>query len=274
MPDTNPMPEPSTIPRPSRRPISTGSLDQVAQSPAREHRIHIVMQGKGGVGKTLIASMLGQYYAETGRPVTCYDTDPVNDSLSAIVALRARRVALLEDDHINAREIDGLIEAWVADAGDAVVDNGAASFVPFSGYLIENDIAGLLAAHGAGMVIHVALTGGGSAMHTLRGLEAIIEGYPPSVRVVVWLNEFFGAVEVKGVGVEDTKLYQDNRDRILGIVRLPRLNQHTFGHDVRVMLERRLTFAEAIESPEFMLVSKQRLTMTRRSIFGQLATFL
>jgi CO dehydrogenase nickel-insertion accessory protein CooC1 len=38
--------------------------------------IHLSLQGKGGVGKSLIASILAQYFVENGHKVECVDTDP------------------------------------------------------------------------------------------------------------------------------------------------------------------------------------------------------
>ncbi len=40
--------------------------------------IHLTLQGKGGVGKRLVASVLAQYLREKGKEVRCIDTDPVN----------------------------------------------------------------------------------------------------------------------------------------------------------------------------------------------------
>ncbi|MGX9935346.1 nucleotide-binding protein [Advenella kashmirensis] len=43
--------------------------------------VHFVMQGKGGAGKTFTASILAQYLAQkTGKPIHCFDTDPINKS--------------------------------------------------------------------------------------------------------------------------------------------------------------------------------------------------
>ncbi len=44
--------------------------------------IHLSLQGKGGVGKSLVASILAQYFLHTGRDLCCIDTDPVNQTLS------------------------------------------------------------------------------------------------------------------------------------------------------------------------------------------------
>ena len=46
--------------------------------------IHVSLQGKGGVGKSLIASVLAQYFITQGHRVQCIDTDPVNHTLSRL----------------------------------------------------------------------------------------------------------------------------------------------------------------------------------------------
>jgi CO dehydrogenase nickel-insertion accessory protein CooC1 len=40
------------------------------------------LQGKGGVGKSLVAAILSQYLASRGQDVHGIDTDPVNHTLS------------------------------------------------------------------------------------------------------------------------------------------------------------------------------------------------
>lgn len=41
-------------------------------------KIHMVLQGKGGVGKSFIASTLAQHKLAKGKKLLCIDTDPVN----------------------------------------------------------------------------------------------------------------------------------------------------------------------------------------------------
>ena len=74
-----------------------------------------------------------------------------------------------------------------------------------------------------------------------------------------------------GADFETTPLYQKHKGRVLGIVRLARLHQSTFGANVADMLARGLTFAEADASPDFFVVAKQRLRQVKRPIFDQLA---
>jgi len=40
--------------------------------------IHIALQGKGGVGKSLVSAILSQYLSSKGQDVLAIDADPVN----------------------------------------------------------------------------------------------------------------------------------------------------------------------------------------------------
>ena len=45
--------------------------------------VHLSLQGKGGVGKSLVASLLAQYFRDRkGMSVRCIDADPVNQTLA------------------------------------------------------------------------------------------------------------------------------------------------------------------------------------------------
>ena len=46
-------------------------------------KVHFILQGKGGVGKSFVAALLAQHYQANGRgAVVCVDTDPVNATFS------------------------------------------------------------------------------------------------------------------------------------------------------------------------------------------------
>lgn len=235
-------------------------------------RLHFVLQGKGGVGKTYVASLLAQFYRERGEPVAALDTDPVNSSFASIPALQAQHVTLLDGDKINVDAIDELVERLLTEDTHFVVDSGAASFVPLSRYPIEHDIAALIADAGKTMVVHTIVTGGSAMLDTGKGLLSVLEAFPQSVEMIVWLNEFFGQIVMpNGQGFEDTPIYTENRNRIAGVVRLDRLNPDTYGRNLADMLARRLTFAEADQSPDFRIVARQRLRQVWRPIKEQLA---
>jgi CO dehydrogenase nickel-insertion accessory protein CooC1 len=72
--------------------------------------IHMVLQGKGGVGKSFIAATLAQYKASKGQNPLCVDTDPINSTFHGYKALNVRRLQIMDGDEINSRNFDGLVE--------------------------------------------------------------------------------------------------------------------------------------------------------------------
>lgn len=239
---------------------------------AMKRKVNLVLQGKGGVGKSWVSSCLVQYFQEAGEPVAALDTDPVNATLSNIKSLNAVHIPVLEDNAINERRFDGIIERVLTEDTHFVIDNGASTFLPLSNYLLESPVFDMLAEAGRELVIHTIVTGGQAFMDTAFGFNDLAREMPKSVGFVVWLNEFFGPVQSEdGTPFEATRAYVEHKDRITGIVRLPRQSSATFGEDLAAMLRHKLTFKEAVSSPEFSLMARQRLVMIRRGIFTQIA---
>ncbi|MGE5516699.1 MAG: conjugal transfer protein TraL [Bacteroidota bacterium] len=236
--------------------------------------VHMTLQGKGGIGKSLIASFIAQYVQEGERPLLAIDTDPVNATLAGFQRLKARRLELLRDGQVDAAAFDDMVEMILDHDGDVVVDNGASSFLPLSNYLLENPALTTLEAHGRRVLIHSVITGGSAMMETMDGFRQVAQALPPNVGIVVWLNEYFGPIEASGQTFRDSKTFQEAKERIRGLVVLPRRTPETFGRDLREMSERRQTFAESIADGAFRLMAKQRLTMMRREVFEQIASVL
>jgi hypothetical protein len=276
MPDTNPAPalSASTETR-SKTTRAASSGDQAATQRADVPRsAHFILQGKGGVGKSLVASLVAQYLADQGRLEGCFDTDPVNGSLQTIPALKAKAVELLAGDQLNVKGVDRLVESIVSAKSDIVVDNGAASFLPLSRYLVENDIPTVLSEHGASMVLHTVVTGGGNGLDTLKGLDALVGHFVPGAAIVVWVNEFFGPARFDGTDFEDTNVYKEHASKLRGMVYLRKLDPVMFAPNLAAMLERHMTFAEAAASDDFMLMEKSRLFRVKTDIWKQLETVL
>ena len=68
--------------------------------------VHLSLQGKGGVGKSLVASLLAQYFLSRGQPVRCIDTDPVNQTLSQYRGLTVEHIKLLREGGVDQRGFD------------------------------------------------------------------------------------------------------------------------------------------------------------------------
>ena len=65
--------------------------------------IHMALQGKGGVGKSLISAILSQYLSSKGQDVCGIDVDPVNQTFSEYQGLRVECLNLLREGSIDQR---------------------------------------------------------------------------------------------------------------------------------------------------------------------------
>lgn len=237
-------------------------------------QVHFTLQGKGGVGKSFVSALITQYLRAQGEQVIAIDTDPVNATLAGYKAFDTQRLELMEGGSLVERNFDQLIERVVEEDTNFVIDNGAASFIPLSYYIAENDAINLIGDNGKQVVIHTVITGGQAIRDTLAGFASLVEQMPGNAQIVVWLNEFFGDIEAEGKTFEEMKVYQNNKDRVKGIVRIARQTGSTFGKDIQLMLDSKLTFDEVAQSPEFGLMAKSRLSQVRKGIFEQLAVVL
>jgi hypothetical protein len=233
-------------------------------------QVHFTLQGKGGVGKTFVSSLIAQYLRSKGEPVVVIDTDPVNATLSGYAAFDTQRLELMVGGSLIERNFDALIERVVEEDSNFVIDNGAASFIPLNFYIAENDAINLIAESGKQVVIHTVITGGQAIRDTLAGFASLVEQMPEQARIVVWLNEFFGDIVAEGKEFEEMKVYLNNKDRVHGIVRIARQTGSTFGKDIQLMLDSKLTFDEVKGSADFGLMAKSRLHRVQEAIYGQM----
>lgn len=235
-------------------------------------KVHITLQGKGGIGKSFVSIMIAQYIQRQDPELLCLDTDPINATFSTFPALHVRSIALLEGNNmINERGFDQMMEQIINSDSNVVIDNGAASYVPLSTYLIENQAFDIIQRAGKQVIVHSVIAGGLAQDNTVSDFAALTSQLPEGVGVVVWLNEYLGSIEFNGKIFEEMKAYIDNMHRVTAIIRLPKLTENTYGKDINTMMKHHLTFEEAVQSDIFYLMSKQRIKIVERNIYEQLA---
>jgi hypothetical protein len=239
--------------------------------------VHLTLQGKGGVGKSVVATLLAQYLRDKGIAAKCFDADPLNQTLAGFAALGVTKVDLMETTEkgrrINPRRFDDLVEQIALQPGEChvIVDTGSSSFVALVHYLVSNDVAAVLSQTGHDLVVHTVVTGGQALLDTLHGVAQLVKQLD-SVRFVVWLNPFWGPIADDGKSFEQMKTYQEIKKRIETVVNLPAFADELFPQDIAAMLKGRLTFKEAIESPAFSLMSRHRLKVAQRDFYSRLDT--
>jgi hypothetical protein len=222
---------------------------------------HFVMQGKGGVGKSLVASLLFQFFQKRGFDVFGCDTDPVNASFAAYKNFEVKILDIMEGDDIAPGRFDELIGYIfsVPENAQIVVDIGASCFVALCSYLKKNAALDYLARNGHEATIHTVITGGQSLVETLNNLRSLARHFY-DVPLVVWLNPYFGDITLDGEKFENFKIYREVAASVKAVIEMPKkssLFQLTFAE----MLARHGTFEESLKNPEVSFMGRHRLTM-------------
>lgn len=236
------------------------------------NKINFTLQGKGGVGKSFVSLLLAQYFQGQGG-VICADTDPVNATFSQYQALDVTHVDIAENGNVLQRKFDPLMESVLQTTSDVVIDNGAATFLPLTRYLAENEIYQVMAEAGKQVYVHTVLTGGQAKSDTFNGFAELVRRVDGHAKVVVWENEFWGPVEFDGHRVQEGAIFQEARraGKIAGIVRIAdRSQSDTFTGDIKQMTESHLTLPEVLASQEFTFLAKNRLRRVIGDVFAEL----
>lgn len=234
--------------------------------------IHLVLQGKGGVGKSLVATWLAQYLLARQKEVRCIDSDPVNRSLAQYAALNADKLDLVNGDGVVERSrFDDLLDRFATEDVTFLLDSGATVFLPLWGFIMEIGMIGMLRDVGRQVYVHCVVCGGDMLNDTLMGFETLAKSASDR-NIVLWLNEYFGGISRDGKAFEEMTVFKQNRDKVLGSIAIPQRSPDTFGMAIKRMREKKLTFDEAIQSETFRLADKSRLYAVRKQVFDQLDT--
>lgn len=245
---------------------------------------HFVLGSKGGIGKSLASAFLASFFQSRGVDVHCFDTDPQNHTLGGYTAFPVKVLSLIDRDtqQVNVRRFDAFIEGDLlplaeSDQGKSlqvIVDNGSATYLPLCAYLAENPAHLMLQSYGQ-VYIHTLITGGQAQDETLRCLKKLISVFP-DVRYVIWLNRFFGSVDVDGKPFYESPLCKSNTDKIHAIVSIPHLTRDTYGKDIEELLSAKLTVAQAVAASKgdgkklFGIMATQRLQIFERQMNNEL----
>ena len=239
--------------------------------------VHFILQGKGGIGKTLVSTILAQWLAdrakaagENGSSLRCYDTDQENATFSRYKAMAVKHVPVMTDTrNIDPTRFDALMIDLLEEEGNCVVDNGANTFSPLMAYLLENDCFDLLKESGRKVYIHT-IVGGGDTLHdTAMGFVSTAKS--TDVPLVLWENEHFGLLQsAAGKQFTESATFAEHADRVVGRVVLTARNADTFGADLKKMNIARLTAAEVRASDKFNVMEKQRIKVVFRDLYEQL----
>lgn len=233
-------------------------------------RINLCLGAKGGIGKSFIAALLGQYLtdARPKRPPLCIDLDFKTTTFAKYKGLNVKLIDVETDGDIERRKFDVFVN-HIAEAGkgDAlVVDTGGNIYLTLMHYMLSNGVPDYIHEMGHELLLHVPIMGGQELGETMETLEEVIGAMPPTVLIAVWINQFNGVVERNGKNFEQSDLYNAHRERIRNICYIPKWRDD-MQRDVSEMLKERVTFDVGIGMGRFGIMEKQRLKMAKRYLY-------
>lgn len=226
--------------------------------------VNFIMQKKGGVGKSVSASLLYQALLEAGRTVLGVDTDPSNKSLAGYKELKVTKLHILNDEEdVDKTLFDALIDSICELPEDAhvVIDNGSSNFVALRSYLKINGVLPLLTEMGHEVRIHAIIAGGPDLLHTCIGLKELAVDFPEA-QLVPWLNPYNGDIVSDGKTFESLKVSKEHAHQFFSLVEIPKRCQSSmFRKDLQNHFASQATFQSAIRNSTLPLMTKQRLNM-------------
>jgi hypothetical protein len=217
-------------------------------------RLDLILNGKGGVGKSFFAVNFIQFLKDKGTAHAAIDTDNENSTLK-----RFHPEAHFLD-LTNRRELDAIFAA-IEKTNLAVVDCRAASTDLFLDYFTEIDLAAVLSALGASLTLIMPVN------HEMDSVDQV-------QRVSDQLGKACGYVVVRNAAHSDSFALFDSAEvrarlkRELGgrELMMPRMQDWL----VEALNRENVTVTVATKHPAFSLLDRQRLLTWQRRLYGEI----
>jgi hypothetical protein len=257
-------------------------------APARRD-VHLILQGKGGAGKSVIASFLMQYLTDIAdsaevedgvRTPLCIDTDPINNTFSKYSGqgCEVHHLNITEEDGItiDARLFDNLMEMILQENPPhaAVIDTGSSNFLQLLDYVKKCHIPQELANAGYRLVLHIVIAGGSMLQETVQGFETICQNLSQwaPLNVVVWVNPYHDPVRTeKWVNFKDSATYRDYAANVRTVIELPTLSVSLQKKDVADLMKKRHTFNSAFADERLYTgMCRSRLRHVRDDLYARM----
>lgn len=147
--------------------------------------IHLIGGEKGGVGKSLVARVLAQYFIDRSMPFVGFDTDRSHGALLRFYSDFASPAVLDQHD-----SLDPVMESAVADPQRRVlVDLAAQTQQSLASWIDDSDVFGFAEEHGLTLTWWHVMDSGRDSVDLLRQW---LDAFGGRVRLVIVLNEVRG----------------------------------------------------------------------------------
>lgn len=229
--------------------------------------VNFVIQGKGGVGKSVLATYLAQFFREElgeGQDLVLFDTDPVNKTFSKYKSLNVIKVELLKNKEINKKNFDELMEAFF-NASDTtfLVDTGASTYLPLVEYFEKTSFMDLMREQGEKVLFHVPLTNDQSRDDTLDVVRTLSETVGADDQsIYLYENGWLSSDQAPA----KLNLPPKQQKKVGGVVNIAKADDMTVDV-IKDMLASLSTFDEFIDLGNVGLMDKIRIKKYRKNLF-------
>ena len=217
-------------------------------------RLDLILNGKGGVGKSFFAVNFIQFLKDKGIHHAAIDSDNENSTLKRFHP-DARFL-----DLSNRRELDGIFTA-LEKANLVVMDCRAASTDLFSDYFVEIDLAAVLTALGATLTLVMPVN---HEADSVDQIQRLADQFGKQCSYVVVRN---AAHSDSFALFESSEVRAQLKDKLGGReIAMSRLQDWL----VEALNAENLTITAATKHPSFSLLDRQRLQMWQRRFYAEI----
>jgi hypothetical protein len=217
-------------------------------------RLVLILNGKGGVGKSFFAVNFIQYLKDRGITHAAFDSDDENSTLKRFHS----EVAFIDPN--SPRELDRMVAA-LDDHDVVVVDCRAASTRIFLQYFEETDLHALLESIGSRLTI---VTPVNPELDSIHQIQRLVSGMAGKTDFVIVRNEVHGdGFELFDKSRIRQKLLNEMGAREITV-------QQMYKWLVEDLQRNKTTPTLAAKSSEFNIFDRQRLLNWQRHFYGQL----
>jgi hypothetical protein len=233
-------------------------------------KVHMMLQAKGGVGKSTCVALLAQYLKDhVSRPAHCLDTDPSNRTFTAWRSLGVKHIDIAVAGDLEKSRFDLVVEEIAGSDRDVVIDNGASGFIPITSYMAANDLGLVLEGMEREMILHTVVVGGEAHRDTMDGLRFVAGTFRASP-VVAWLNPMNGPIDRPAFEKELEKAGLSERVTVIALPDFGGPQATTFGRDFDAVLQAKQTFKDGKAARKSEIMVSHRLGAMGTKIFGLL----
>ena len=238
--------------------------------------VHITLQGKGGIGKSLVARLLAEYL-----DAPLYDLDWTNrtnsryqNSDSFNVRFHDLRIDASPDGNqeIDSLKIDMLVEDLLdktAPYPHRVLDFGSPQYDPVIDHFQVSDAIQTLYSEAKTVLwFHLIICGGGMQLACAENILRIVTRWSRTpAQFVIWENEFVGLIrnertderDSKSPGFKSTELYDTIRTRIHPVQVIMPARSGAYKRDVESMEQNSQGFKDFVTRKDIPMLQRSRI---------------